>query len=502
MASPANAPTAAPLLALSGIEKSFPGVRALRGVDLELHTGEVLALVGENGAGKSTLIKVMAGVHSPDAGRIALDGREVHFSSPLAARRAGIAVIHQELSLVRPLAVRENIFLGQEETRAGFVRRSEERRRAEALLARVGASLDPDTRSRELTIAQQQAVEIAKALSGSARVLIMDEPSATLTPPEVERLFAVMRELKGRGIGLVYVSHRLDEIFAVADRVMVMRDGQHVATRPVREVSRPELIEMMAGRPLTEEFPKRRVEIGGDRLVVTGLRRGRAVRDVSFAIRRGEVLGLAGLVGAGRTEVARLLFGVDRKEAGEIALDGKRLRLRGPRDAIRSGICLLPEDRKAQGLVLGRSAVENFGLPNLRRFTRLGLLSRRDEGSAFARWVEAVKIRLSGARQAVRNLSGGNQQKVVLAKWLERNSEVLLFDEPTRGIDVAAKYEIYTLINELAAKGKAVLLISSELPEVLGMSDRVLVMHEGRVTGTIEEPARATQEQVLELAMG
>src|SRR6266540_2082473 len=260
---------------------------------------------------------------------------------------------------------------------------------------------------------------------------------------------------------------------------------------PVREVSRPELIEMMAGRPLTEEFPKRRVEIGGDRLVVTGLRRGRAVRDVSFAIRRGEVLGLAGLVGAGRTEVARLLFGVDRKEAGEIALDGKRLRLRGPRDAIRSGICLLPEDRKAQGLVLGRSAVENFGLP-----------SRRDEGSAFARWVEAVKIRLSGARQAVRNLSGGNQQKVVLAKWLERNSEVLLFDEPTRGIDVAAKYEIYTLINELAAKGKAVLLISSELPEVLGMSDRVLVMHEGRVTGTIEEPARATQEQVLELAMG
>ncbi|HEX9203311.1 MAG TPA: ATP-binding cassette domain-containing protein, partial [Vicinamibacteria bacterium] len=272
--------------------------------------------------------------------------------------------------------------------------------------------------------------------------------------------------------------------------------------RPVREVSRPELIEMMAGRPLTEEFPKRRVEIGGERLVVTGLRRGRAVRDVSFAIRRGEVLGLAGLVGAGRTEVARLLFGVDRKEAGEIALDGKRLHLRGPRDAIRSGICLLPEDRKAQGLVLGRSAVENFGLPNLRRFTRLGLLSRRDEGSAFARWVEAVKIRLSGARQVVRNLSGGNQQKVVLAKWLERNCEVLLFDEPTRGIDVAAKYEIYTLINELAAKGKAVLLISSELPEVLGMSDRVLVMHEGRVTGAIEEPARATQEQVLELAMG
>lgn len=489
------------LLALRGIDKSFPGVQALRQVDLDLHAGEVLALVGENGAGKSTLIKVIGGVHAPDAGEVAIDGRAVRFDGPTAARRAGIAVIHQELSLVPSLTARENVFLGRETTRAGFVRRAEERPRAAELLARVGVALDADARCRDLTIAQQQAVEIAKALGRSARILVLDEPSATLTPPEVERLFAVVRDLKGRGIGVVYVSHRLEELFALADRVMVMRDGRHVATRPIREVSRPELIELMAGRPVADEFPKRKVEIGSERLVVKGLRRGRAVQGVSFSIRRGEVLGLAGLVGAGRTEVARLLAGADRPEVGEIFLDGRPLRLRGPRDAIHAGICLLPEDRKSQGLVLVRSVLENYGLPNLARFRRLGLLSRVAEKAAFARWVEAIRIRVAAPERPVRNLSGGNQQKVVLARWLERNCEVLLFDEPTRGIDVGAKYEIYTLINELAGKGKAILLVSSELPEVLGMSDRVLVMHEGRVTGEIEEPARATQEQVLELAM-
>jgi ribose transport system ATP-binding protein len=500
MASPATA-SAPPLLALRGIDKDFPGVRALQGVDLELRGGEVLALIGENGAGKSTLIKVMAGVHAPDKGEVALDGRPVRFSGPTAARRAGLAVIHQELSLVPALTARENIFLGQEEKPAGFVRRAEERRRATELLARVGATFDPDTRCRDLTIAQQQAVEIAKAVGQNARIVILDEPSATLTPPEVDRLFEVVRDLRARGIGIVYVSHRLEELFALADRVMVMRDGQHVATRPMRDVSRPELIELMAGRPVSDEFPRRRVEIGGARLVVAGLRRGNAVRDVSFAIRRGEVLGLAGLVGAGRTEVARLLAGADRPDAGTVTLDGKTLDLRRPADAIRAGICLLPEDRKAQGLVLGRSVLENYGLPNLRRFQRFGLLSARAERAGFLRWTEAVKIRVPAPERPVKNLSGGNQQKVVLARWLERDCEVMLFDEPTRGIDVGAKYEIYTLINELSARGKAILLVSSELPEVLGMSDRVLVMHEGRVTGEITDPARVTQAQVLDLAM-
>jgi ABC-type sugar transport system ATPase subunit len=493
---------AAPLLALRGIDKSFPGVRALSGVDLELHAGEILALCGENGAGKSTLIKVMTGVHAPDAGTIAIDGRAVRFEGPAAARRAGLAVIHQELSLVPSLSARENICLGREVTRAGFVRPGEERKRTAELLARVGVSLDPEVPARALTIAQQQAVEIAKALGQDARILVLDEPSATLTPPEVERLFVVLRELKAGGVGLVYVSHRLEEVFALADRIMVMRDGRHVSTRRAGEVTRLELIETMAGRPLTDEFPRRQVAIGGERLVVSGLTRGTSVRDVSFVIRRGEVLGLAGLVGAGRTEVARLLFGADRPDSGTIALDGRTLELLRPRDAIREGICLLPEDRKAQGLVLLRSVLENFGLPSLRHFTRRGLLDRRRERDAFARWVEAIRIRVAAPEQKVRELSGGNQQKVVLARWLERNCEVVLFDEPTRGIDVGAKYEIYTLINELAAQGKAILLVSSELPELLGLSDRVFVMHEGRVTGEIAEPSRATPERILELAMG
>jgi ABC-type sugar transport system ATPase subunit len=489
-----------PLLRLRGIEKSFPGVQALAGVDLDLHGGEILALIGENGAGKSTLIKVMAGVHPPDAGRLTLDGRELRFKSPVAARRAGLAVIHQELSLVPSLSVRANIFLGRERTRGGWLRHAEERRQAAELLARVGVAVDPDARCRGLTIAQQQAVEIAKALGQSARLLVLDEPSAALTPPEVERLHDVLRQLRARGIAVVYVSHRLEELFALADRVMVMRDGRHVATRSIPEVSRSALIELMAGRPVSDEFPRRSVARGEERLRVTGLQRGRAVRGVSFSIRRGEVLGLAGLVGAGRTEVARLLAGADRRDAGEVVLDGRALRLRNPGEAIRSGVCLLPEDRKAQGLMLGRSVVENYSLPNLARFVRLGLLRRRPERRAFARWAEALRIHATPERP-VRQLSGGNQQKVVLARWLERNCDVILFDEPTRGIDVGAKREIYALINDLAAQGKAILLVSSELPEVLGMCDRVLVMHEGRVTGVLEDPVRATQDQVLELAM-
>ena len=351
-------------------------------------------------------------------------------------------------------------------------------------------------------MAEQQEVEIAKALSQNARLIVMDEPTAALSPSEVERLLEVVRELKAQGIGVIYISHRLNEIFEIADRVTVLRDGGHVGTKPIGEFTRDSMIELMVGRSLDQEFPKAAAELGEERLVVRGLSRGRRVREVSFGVRRGEVLGLTGLVGAGRTETARLIFGADRREAGIIKLDGKTLRLRSPREAVAAGICLLTEDRKTQGLVLGQSVRENFGLPNLASFAWLGFIDQKREAEALEVHVGKLQIKLSSADQSVGTLSGGNQQKVVLAKWLELNAEVIIFDEPTRGIDVGAKYEIYQLINRLAAAGKAILMISSELPEVLGMSDRILVMHEGRVTGEITDVAGATQADIMQLAVG
>ena len=400
------------------------------------------------------------------------------------------------------LSARENIFLGQETTRAGFIAADEERRRVRELFDRLGASIDPEVPCGRLSVAEQQEVEIAKALSQNARLIVMDEPTAALSPSEVERLLEVVRELKAQGIGVIYISHRLNEIFEIADRVTVLRDGGHVGTKPIGEFTRDSMIELMVGRSLDQEFPKAAAELGEERLVVRGLSRGRRVREVSFGVRRGEVLGLTGLVGAGRTETARLIFGADRCEAGIITLDGKTLRLRSPREAVAAGICLPTEDRKTQGLVLGQSVRENFGLPNLASFAWLGFIDQKREAEALEVHVGKLQIKLSSADQSAGTLSGGNQQKVVLAKWLERNAEVIIFDEPTRGIDVGAKYEIYQLINRLAAAGKAILMISSELPEVLGMSDRILVMHEGRVTGEITDVAGATQADIMQLAVG
>jgi ABC-type sugar transport system ATPase subunit len=491
-----------PLLQLRGISKSFPGVRALHNVDLNVQAGEVLALLGENGAGKSTLNKILAGVHQPDAGTIELAGRPVVLANPPLARREGIAVIHQEFNLIPALNGRENLFLGQEQSRAGWIAASEERRQARELLRRLGMEIDLERPCRELTVAQQQVLEIARALLQRARLVVMDEPTAALSPREVQRLFSIVRELKSQGIAIIYVSHRLDEIFEIADRATILRDGEHVATHPVAELSRSRMIEFMVGRRLDQEFPKQRVPLGEERLVVQGLHRGSSVRNVSLSVRRGEVLGLTGLVGSGRTETARLLFGADRADSGSITLDGRRLQLSHPRQAIAAGICLLTEDRKTQGLVLNRSVLENFGLPNLCQLSIGGWIRRQSERAAFQKYVDQLKIRISGPDQPAQHLSGGNQQKVVLAKWLERSAEAIIFDEPTRGIDVGAKYEIYQLINQLAAAGKAILMISSELPEVLGMSDRVLVMHDGRITGEVANPSEATQEQIMELAVG
>ena len=499
---PPAPPRRAPLLSMERIEKSFPGVRALQEVGLELHSGEVLGLGGENGAGKSTLIKVLSGVHPPDGGRIRIDGADPRIRSPLDAKAAGVAVIYQEFNLVPTLTVLENIFLGNEETRGGFLSPRKERAAAMDLFGRLRVAVDPDAPCGGLTVAEQQIVEIAKALSQRGRIIVMDEPSAALTSQEVENLFRIIRDLRADGIGVIYISHRLEEVFEIADRVMVMRDGLEVVTRPVQEISREEIIEQMVGRKLEEEFPKERIAPGRDRLVVEGLSRGKKVVDVSFRVRGGEVLGIAGLVGAGRTEVARLIFGADRRDSGRISLDGRDLGLRTPLEAIRAGICLLTEDRKSQGLVLGLPARENFGLPNLAHWSRLGFIDVGKEEKALSRYVEGLRIKIHGPEVMTANLSGGNQQKLVLAKWLESNSEVVIFDEPTRGIDVGAKYEIYLLINDLARRGKGIILISSELPEILGMSDRILVMREGRVTGEIRAVQGATQEDVLALAVG
>lgn len=490
----------APLLEMRNIDKSFPGVRALHGVDLTLYEGEVLALLGENGAGKSTLIKMLGGAHRPDGGTIRVAGRATSLDNPMAAIASGIGIIYQEFNLVPQLTAWENIFLGRE-AGIGLVRRGEERRRAQELFQQIGVAIPIDRPCCELSVAQQQIVEIAKALSQDARLIVMDEPSAALTPQEVGRLFEIIRDLKRRGIGVIYISHRLDEIFEIADRVLVLRDGELAGQSPIGELTRRRMIELMVGREIEKEFPKHRHEIGQPRLLVENLSRIPSVRNVSFQICAGEVLGVTGLVGAGRTETARLLFGADRADSGTISLDGQTLALRSPRDAIRAGICLLTEDRKHQGLLLDASVRENFGLPNLKELSSWGLVNRHREQSWLAEYVEKLQIRIPHQEQLVRNLSGGNQQKVVLAKWLARNAEVVIIDEPTRGIDVGAKYEIYLLINELARQGKAVLMISSELPEVLGMSDRILVMHEGRVTGQITDVEHANQEEIMEMAV-
>jgi ribose transport system ATP-binding protein len=501
---PDVSPHSHPLLSMKGIVKSFPGVHALKDVDFELEAGQVVALLGENGAGKSTLIRVLGGAHQLDAGLIEIDGKPLSITSPQESQAAGISVIYQEFNLVRAMTVRDNVFLGQEPSRLSIIPVEQERKRALELFDRLGVLIDPDALVGDLTVAQQQIVEIAKALATDARIIVMDEPTAALSPNEVEGLFTIIRDLRTQGIGIVYVSHRLIEIFEIADRVTVLRDGGLVGTKPIKDLTRESMIEMMVGRKLENEFPARSDTgevVASSGLEVRNLCRGDSVRNVSFQVSRGEIVALTGLVGAGRTETARLIFGADHRDSGEVSLDGQPLTITNPRKAISAGICLLTEDRKNQGLVLQRSVLENFGLPNMLRFAPRGWINQTCERSAFDRYVEQLQIKVASNEQLAANLSGGNQQKVVLARWLERNAEVIIFDEPTRGIDVGAKYEIYLLMNELAAQGKAILMISSELPEVIGMADRILVMHEGRITGEIAEGRTATQEQIMDYAV-
>jgi ribose transport system ATP-binding protein len=494
---------APPLIEMRGISKYYPGVVALDNVDFSVARGEVHALVGENGAGKSTLVKIMAGADAKSRGEILLEGHPIAIDSPQRAMDLGISIIYQEFNLVPHLSAAENIFLGREPTRTipGWVDFRKIYDESQRLMESLGMRLDVRAEVRSLSIAQQQMVEIAKATSRQSRLIIMDEPSATLTDHELTNLFALIRSLRGRGVSVIYISHRLEEIFAIADRVTVFRDGRHIATRPIGAVDRDEIIRMMVGRELKESIPKQPATAGEIVLEVRGLTRAGVFQEISFNVRRGEVVGLGGLVGAGRTEVARAIFGADPLDGGEVLLEGRPVRIHSPRDAIRMGIGLVPEDRKLLGLILGMAIRENVTLANLEAVAPAGFIRPGRERAVAQKYIQDLTIRTPSGEQTVRNLSGGNQQKVVLAKWLFTDSKFLIFDEPTRGIDVGSKVEIYQLMNALTAKGAGILMISSELPELLGMSDRILVMHEGRLAGELPR-ADATQERVMHLATG
>jgi ribose transport system ATP-binding protein len=492
-----------PVITVEGVSKSFPGVRALDNVRFELLPGEVHALMGENGAGKSTLMKILAGVYTKDSGTIIYNGKEVQFDNPREAQAAGVGIIHQELQLMNHLTVAQNIFIGREPRRAFRILLDEDKlnRQAAVLLEHMGLKLDPRTNVGSLTVAKQQMVEIAKALSYNSRVLIMDEPTAALNNAEIDELFKMIRELTARGVGVAYISHKIDELKQISDRVTVLRDGEYVGTVTTATTSIDTIISMMVGRTLADVSRdltrKPRDEIA---LEVRNLNCAPLVKNVSFSLKRGEILGFAGLMGAGRTEVARAVFGADKVQSGEILVRGKKVPIRTPTDAVAAGIGYLSEDRKRFGLAVGMDVASNVVMANLAKYLSLRFFLRNDEISNQAeKFVKLLDIRTPSLSQEVRLLSGGNQQKVVVAKWLDRDCDILFFDEPTRGIDVGAKAEIHRLLRQLSDQGKAIVMISSELPEILRMSDRIIVMCEGRITGELS-PAEATQERIMQLA--
>jgi len=493
-------PSARDILEIKGLTKTFPGVTALDNVDLEIKAGEVHVLVGENGAGKSSLVKVLCGIYRADGGEILYDGVPYAPSLPADAIRAGIRVVYQEFNLLPYLSVAENIFFESLPSRSGLVDFRTLYRDAEAVLQQVGLDIPPRTPVELLGVAQMQLIEIAKAISTESRVLILDEPTATLTPKEIDRLFGIIRQLKHRGVTIIYISHRLQETFEIGDRITVLRNGRKVQTRLISEMTVPQIVTMMVGKEMGAEYPfQDDVRPSEEIFRVEDLRYKGNPNSMSFGLRRGELLGIAGLVGSGRTETVRAIFGADPKVSGRLFLHDREIEVRRPRDAVNHGICLLTEDRKQQGLILDMSCYVNITLTDLAQVSRAGLLRPGVEKNAAAHLVADLAIKTPSVNQWVRNLSGGNQQKVVLAKWLFRHTEILIFDEPTRGIDVGAKYEIHTLLWRLAAEGKGIIIISSDLPELLGICHRILVLSNGKIAGEMER-GEFTQERVLALA--
>ena len=489
------------ILTMKGIDKSFPGVHALDHVDLEVRKGEVHALMGENGAGKSTLMKVLTGIYSKDSGTITFEGREVEFTNPREAQDAGIVIVHQELNMLGHLTVAQNIFIGREFMKGKFIDDRKMNEEARKLFDQLGIDIDPTETMSRLTVGKQQMCEIAKAISHDEKVIIFDEPSAALTEAEIEELFKIIRDLRERQLGIVYISHRMDEIKVITDRVTVMRDGGYVGTLITKDCTKEDIINMMVGRVIYED-PKTESQVAKDApvvLKVEHLNAGRMVQDVSFELRKGEILGFSGLMGAGRTETMRALFGADPKQSGDIYVNGEKVDIKSPKDAVRHGIGYLSEDRKRFGIIVDKSVAENSTMATLDEYMKGLFIDKKKENDVAQKYVDILKTKTPGVDQLVVNLSGGNQQKVVIAKWLVRNCDILIFDEPTRGIDVGAKSEIYHLMNELVAEGKSIIMVSSEMTEILRMSDRIVIMCEGRKTGElgIEE---ATQERIMHAA--